>query len=92
MQLRQGKGTFPGLFHGLTQPLLDLPQLRFPQQLPVLRRDEAAFAGDVLQETVPFQFLVSPLGGDDGSSFASSRIDGRASPAANAPDMICSFT
>ena len=36
-----------------------------PEELPVLRRHEAALAGDGVDKARPFQLLIGPLGGDD---------------------------
>ena len=44
---------------------LNLFQVFLPQQLHILRRHEAALAGDGIEKALPFQLLIGPLGGDD---------------------------
>ena len=65
-QLRLGDAAAFGQFRGSGQVRLHLAQMLLPDQSQVCFRHEAALAGHGVDEALGFQFVVGPLGGDDG--------------------------
>ena len=66
MQIFQRESTLARFLHRLHQLFFHLTQLGLPHKFTVLRSHKTALTRNILQKSVPLQFLVSPLGSDDG--------------------------